>query len=331
MPSNKPYVAPFWLPGSHAQTIYPLLIKTALPPYRRERWDTPDGDFIDVDWIDSSGQSELIVLFHGLEGSSASHYATSLMSSVKNAGRSGVVIHFRGCSGELNRLPRAYHSGDSSEIDWVLQRLRKQFPERKICVVGVSLGGNALLKWLGEQGAKAIEVINLAASVCAPLDLAICGHHLDVGVNKVYTRHFLRTLKRKAAMKLSRFPGIFEGRRMLAANNLYQFDDAVTARLHGFRDAGDYWQRSSAKPFLRSIEVPTLLLNARNDPFLPAYALPGPDEVSQSVHREFLSQGGHVGFVGGRLPGHLDWLPDRLLRFFGIDPEKTEKHEETEA
>ena len=310
------YNVPVWLPGGHAQTIYPLLIKPVLFPYRRERWETPDGDFIDLDWIDAADAAPLVVMFHGLEGSSVSHYATSLMAALKARGWAGVVSHFRGCSGEPNRLARAYHSGDSAEIDWILRRMRRQFPERIIYVVGISLGGNALLKWLGERESTTVDVVNAAASVCAPLDLTICGHHLARGFNQIYTKHFLKTLKKNAVEKLARFPGIIDGQRMLRARNLYEFDDAVTAPLHGFRDADDYWFRASAKPFLRGIRLPTLLLNAQNDPFLPAYALPGETEVSATVTREFLSEGGHVGFVSGRLPGQLGWLPQRLLHFF---------------
>ncbi len=320
-----PYRAPKWLPGGHAQTIYPLLIKAPPPPYRRERWETPDGDFIDLDWMDAPASSAaqasyipppLIVLFHGLEGSSASHYATALMVATRAKGWAGVVTHFRGCSGESNRLARAYHSGDSDEVDWILRRLRQQHPRRPLYVAGVSLGGNALLKWLGEREFLAADVINAAAAVCAPLDLAICGHQLGRGFNKVYTQHFLQTLKRSAAEKLARFPGLFDLQRMQHARTLHEFDDVVTGPLHGFAGADDYWQRASAKPLLRGIRIPTLLLNAQNDPFLPAHALPHDSELSAKVTPDYPREGGHVGFVTGSLPGRLDWLPQRLLHFF---------------
>jgi predicted alpha/beta-fold hydrolase len=315
-PAFPAYRAPKWLPGGHAQTIYPLLIRPPAPAYRRERWETPDGDFIDLDWLDAQAHSPLLVLFHGLEGSSASHYARALMHAVEAQRWTGVVVHFRGCSGEANRLPRAYHSGDSAELDWVLHRLRARFPRRAIFAAGVSLGGNALLKWLGEREGGAGDAIGAAAAVSAPVDLAACGHHLGRGFNRVYTARFLETLKRNAAEKLARFPGSFDGRRMAVARNLYQFDDAVTAPLHGFLGADDYWRRASAKPLLPGIRVPTLLLNAQNDPFMPAQALPRADEVSAAVIREFPTEGGHVGFVTGSLPGRLDWLPQRLLHFF---------------
>lgn len=313
---SSAYRAPKWLPGGHAQTLYPLLIKAAPPPYRRERWQTPDGDFIDLDWIDGAAGAPLVVLFHGLEGSSASHYAVALMALVRQRGWSGVVPHFRGCSGEPNRMPRAYHSGDSDEIDWVLRRLHEWRRERTIFAAGVSLGGNALLKWLGEREQSAGDVVAAAAAVSAPLDLTLCGHHLGKGFNRLYTQHFLTTLKQTAAEKLARFPGLIDVRRLHKAQSLYEFDDIVTAPLHGFDGADDYWRRASAKPLLRGIRVPTLLLNARNDPFLPALGLPQANEISPSIATQFPAGGGHVGFVSGSLPGRLDWMPQRLLRFF---------------
>ncbi len=316
----SPYRAPKWLPGGHAQTIYPILIKAAPPAYRRERWPTPDGDFIDLDWIDGDAGAPLVVLFHGLEGSSASHYAVAVMSLLRQRGWNGVVPHFRGCSGVPNRLPRAYHSGDSDEIDWILRRLRDQFPRRTIFAAGVSLGGNALLKWLGEKEEAAGAVVTAAAAVSAPLDLTLSGHHLGRGFNRVYTQHFLATLRDVAADKLARFPGIFDHERLKRVRNLYDFDDLVTGPLHGFDGADDYWRRASAKPLLRGIRVPILLLNARNDPFLPAHGLPQANELSPSVTAEFPHEGGHVGFVTGSLPGRLDWLPQRLLHFFAQEP-----------
>ena len=322
LPAGLPYRAPKWLPGGHAQTIYPLLIKPEPIPYRRERWETPDGDFIDLDWSETphGGPADdtrpLVVLFHGLEGSSNSHYAIALMRALSAIGWDGVVVHFRGCSGETNRLPRAYHSGDSEEIDWILQRLQQRFPMRPRYAVGVSLGGNALLKWLGEREFNAAGRLRAAASISAPLDLTACGHHLARGFNRVYTQHFLHTLKAGAAAKLAHFPGLFDERRMRAATSLYQFDDAVTAPLHGFAGADDYWRRASSKPWLAAIRLPTLVLNARNDPFLPADALPTPSQASPLVRLELPSQGGHAGFVSGSLPGQLDWLPRRILHFF---------------
>jgi predicted alpha/beta-fold hydrolase len=237
------------------------------------------------------------------------------MHAVEHLGWHGVVVHFRGCSGEPNRLPRAYHSGDSQEIDWILRRLQTQgFPA--LFVAGVSLGGNALLKWLAEQGHAATHIINAAAAVSAPLDLAAANIALSSGFNLVYARHFLRTLIPAARAKDRRFPGRIDLRRALQARTLGEFDDAVTAPLHGFLGVDDYYAQSSAGPLLATIETPALLLHAANDPFLPATALPQPDKLPVAVTLEVHRHGGHVGFVHGRLPGRLDWLPQRLLAHF---------------
>ncbi|MGE5386829.1 MAG: YheT family hydrolase [Betaproteobacteria bacterium] len=325
MPSSgitcpPPYRAPGWLPGGQAQTLWPLAIKPPLPRYRRERWTTPDGDFVDLDRIDGPTTAPLLVLFHGLEGSARSHYAISLAHAARAAGWRFVLPHFRGCSGELNRLPRAYHSGDSEEIDWILRRLHDEAGSAPLFAAGVSLGANALLKWAGEHGNAAHEVVAAVAGVSAPLDLAACGHHLANGFNRIYTKHFLGTLKAISEQRLKHFPDLFDPQRMRAASNLYQFDDAVTAPMHGFDGADDYWRRASGKPWLKDIRVPTLVLNARNDPFLPARHLPMAHEVSAAVTLEQPSDGGHVGFVSGPFPGRLDWLPQRLLHFFDSQP-----------
>jgi predicted alpha/beta-fold hydrolase len=283
--------------------------------YTRRRWETPDGDFIDVDRIGSDATAPLVVLFHGLEGSSGSHYARALSGALAEAGWRLAVPHFRGCSGEPNRLARAYHSGDSEEIGWMLARFSVEAQGAPLAAVGISLGANALLKWLGEAGRSAGDRVRCAVAVSAPLDLTAAGDALGRGFNRVYSRMFLSSLKRKAKEKCARFPGLIDLRAARRARTLRAFDDAVTAPLHGFRDASDYWHRSSAKPWLAHIRVPTLLLNALNDPFMPARVLPGAHEVSASVHLEFPDEGGHVGFVGGAFPGNFDWFGERILSF----------------
>ncbi len=314
-----PYQAPRWLAGGHAQTIWPLARKGPLPSYRRVREETPDGDFIDIDHVDkppgAPPATPLVVLFHGLEGSSRSHYARSLMRAVARRGWCGAVVHFRGCSGEPNRLPRAYHSGDSAEIDWVLRRLHAAQPQAPLCVAGVSLGGNALLKWLGEQGTAA-RFVAAAAAVSAPLDLAAANEALLHGFSRIYARYFLRSLIPAALAKLERFPGLYDAARVRAAYSMHSFDEVVTAPLHGFASADDYYRRVSSRQFLGGIAAPTLVLNARNDPFLPASALADATEVSAAVVLEQPAQGGHVGFVADAFPGALDWLPRRLMAHF---------------
>jgi predicted alpha/beta-fold hydrolase len=316
-PHALTYRAPLWLPGGHAQTIYAaMLAPRPKVAYTRTEWQTPDGDFIELDWVDGPPDAPLVVLFHGLEGSSGSHYAASLMHWTRARGWRGVVPHFRGCSGRPNRLPRAYHSGDYQEIDWMLERIAQQNAGSARFAVGVSLGGNALLKWLAQRGASAGNTVSATAVVSAPVDLSVAGHGLGRGINRLYTWHFLSSLKPKSLQKAASFPGLYDIGKVARARNLYEFDNIVTAPLHGFKDADDYWTRASSKGDLRRIEVPTLLIHARNDPFLPGRHLPQPQDVSPSVTLEYPAQGGHVGFVSGPFPGRLDWLPRRALAFF---------------
>jgi len=317
--ANSTYAPPWWLPGGNLQTLYArTLARRYQVRYRRERWDTPDGDFIDLDWIEpGGGNTKLLVLFHGLEGCSRSHYALSLMTAARQSGWRGVVPHFRGCSGELNRLPRAYHSGDSAEIDWILRRLKARDPRSDIYAVGISLGGNMLLKWLGENGGDAGAIVERAAAVSAPVDLNAAAGVLDIGHRRaIYTRSFIESLKPKIVAKIAAHQLNIDPEAVFACSTFRQIDDIYTAPIHGFKDAIDYWTRASSKPWLQHIQIPTLLINARNDPFLPAAALPQEREVSASVNFEFPGSGGHVGFVSGRIPGSLDWLPQRIMRFF---------------
>ncbi|UGQ45821.1 YheT family hydrolase [Massilia endophytica] len=306
------YRAPFWLPNGHFQTIYPatLMAKPEVA-FRRERWNTPDGDFIDVDFVDGEVGQPFVLLFHGLEGSSNSHYCRAMMAELRARGWSGAVPHFRTCSGEENLAPRFYHSGDAQEVDWIIRKLRPR-AQGKFYACGVSLGGNVLLRWLGESQHQA-EIVDAAVSVSAPLDLARGGEALSRGFNRLYQRMFLQTLKPKCVAKHRQFPGLFDLEAMLAANDLYSFDNVVTAPLHGYRNTEDYWDRASAKHVLGDITVSTLVLNAQNDPFLPGRHLPR--HASSHVVLDYPAHGGHVGFASGRLPGSLQWLPQRMLHF----------------
>jgi predicted alpha/beta-fold hydrolase len=314
-----PYRAPRWLAGGHAQTIWPYRLRRRSPPVARERIETPDGDFWNFDWLDAPAHpgAPVVALFHGLEGGSESHYAGALLRALARTGWRGVVPHFRGCGGELNRLPRAYHSGDHAEIGAMLAAIRRVLPpETPLFAVGVSLGGSALLNWLGRAGRDAARTLRAAAAVSAPLDLMAAGVAIGRGINRVYTRHFLATLKPKSLAMAARFPGLLDASRIRRVRTLWDFDDIVTAPLHGFAGTIDYWTRASSKPWLASIAVPTLVINARNDPFIPAQSLPTPREVSAFVTLEQPRHGGHAGFAAGHFPGHVDWLPARLLHYF---------------
>ena len=314
------YVAPYWLPGGNLQTIWPALYSRrvfgAHPEYTRERWTTPDDDFVDADFLvqpQSAKQKTLLVMFHGLEGSSRSHYAEAFADYAQAHGLAFVVPHFRGCSGELNRAPRAYHSGDFEEIGWVLQRMRQRHTG-PIVAVGISMGGNALLRWAQEMGDAAGSVVSAVVAVSSPIDLAAGGWAIGRGFNRlVYTRMFLNTMKPKALRKLAQHPGLFDRQALLAARDLYEFDNVFTAPLHGFKSAADYWDRASARPHLHRIRIPALVVNARNDPFVPAWSLPSHNEVvGTHVTLWQPAHGGHVGFPSGQIPGHVRSMPDAV-------------------
>ena len=321
------YRAPGWAlggsaAGGHLQTIWPALFarryEGGAPIFRRERWDTPDGDFIDVDFQSDPpppAGARWIVLLHGLEGSSASHYAQALAHWARSHGWAFAVPHFRGCSGEINRAPRAYHSGDYEEVGWIVERLRAR-SGAPLVAVGVSLGGNALLRWAEEAGESAARSVRSVCAISSPVDLAAAGRAIGRGLNRlVYTPMFLRTMRPKALAKLAQYPGLFDRDALLAARDLYAFDNVFTAPLHGFRDTEDYWTRASAKPQLDRIRVPALVVNARNDPFVPAASLPTAAQAGRWVTLWQPAHGGHAGFPAGPPPGHLGGLPDAVMRW----------------
>lgn len=327
------YKAPAWLPGGHAQTIWSALYAQkrhqAPVPMHRERWTTPDGDFIDVDkQMASSKKRPLLVLFHGLEGSSDSHYAQAFADWAHEHDVQLAIPHFRGCSGQINLSPRAYHSGDHEEIDWVLKRLRQVHKAQQgewLLAVGVSLGGNALMRWAAEQGQEATKTADAIASICSPLDLAMSGDAIGKGLNRyIYTPMFLKSMKPKALAKWAQFPGLFDKDAMLNAKDLYEFDNVFTAPLHGFKNTLDYWAKASAKPLMQAIHLPALALNAQNDPFVPASSLPQHKDVSRSVTLWQPEQGGHVGFAAGPWPGHVRQMPNKvgewLMKLVGEAP-----------
>ena len=312
------YRAPAWLPGGNLQTIWAATRSTRFPGepprFTRERWATPDGDFIDVDHLAGTpaDAAHHLVLFHGLEGSTESQYAQAFAHVARERGWAYSVPHFRGCSGELNHAPRAYHSGDFEEIGWILQRLRQRSPA-PLLAVGISLGGNALMRWAQEAGDSAAATTASVASVCSPIDLAAAGRAIDSGFNwLVYSRMFLATMKPKALAKWQQHPGLFDRDQLAAARTLFEFDNVFTAPLHGFKDTHDYWARASAKPHLARIRIPALVLNARNDPFVPAASLPQQQDVGRFVTLWQPAQGGHVGFPAGRFPSQVQAMPQAV-------------------
>jgi predicted alpha/beta-fold hydrolase len=311
--SEYTYTPAWWVPGAHLQTLWGKLVRRPpVVPTRVERWTTADDDEIEIRRLDApSGTDERtprLLVLHGLEGTIRSHYLRGLLDQARRQGWAADILIFRGCNGEVNRAPRFYHSGETSDLDFVVRRLVAEHPGQPLVAAGFSLGGNVLLKWLGERGDAVPDQLRAAAAVSVPYDLERGSRHIERGFSRFYTRHFLRTLREKALAKLARYPGLFDEERLRGADTLFDFDDVVTAPVHGFASASDYYSRSSSRHFLRGIRRPTLLLGALDDPFLPREIA---DDVAMVASNnemltvEFHARGGHVGFVSGRAP----WRP----------------------
>lgn len=321
---DRPFAPAWWIPGAHLQTLWGKLVRRpAEVPTRVERWPTPDGDEVEIRRLDappgSGADTPRLLVLHGLEGTIRSHYLRGILAEARRLGWAADVLIFRSCNGEIPRSRRLYHSGETTDLNLVVRRLVRDHPAQPLVLAGFSLGGNVLLKWLGEQGDGAPAQLRAAAAVSVPFDLERGSRHIERGFARVYTRHFLRTLRLKALAKLAQDPGVFDADRLGAARTLYDFDDAVTAPLHGFADASDYYSRSSSLAFLARIRVPTLLLNARDDPFLPSEVLDDVAMVARGnpfLTLELPEHGGHVGFIGGRHPFRpLYWAEHRVLNF----------------
>ncbi len=324
MLTNTTFKPAWWLSNSHLQTLYPALLRNEPDPpdYRRERLTTPDHDFIDIDYC-GAGKQPLIMLIHGLTGSSQSGYIKGLQSALLEQGMRSVAANFRGCSGSSNNRARCYHSGETEDIHFLYQTLRRREPDTPIGAVGFSLGGNVLLKWLGEQGDQLDLFAAVAVSV--PLLLGICATKLDNGFSKLYCVKLLGELKAYMDIKLQHLEKMGQAEEALKIRALgdlsdirsfWQYDDRVVARLHGFNDVHDYYRRSSSRQYLKSISVPTLVIQAVDDPFMTPEVLPESNEMSSQVQLELTRHGGHVGFISGAIPFRPTyWLEQRIPEF----------------
>lgn len=331
--NTMPFKPAWWLNNAHLQTLYPALLRKVgnCPHIMRERLLTPDGDFVDLDWCGEGG-GPLIILLHGLTGSSRSVYIKSLQGIFSGQGFRSVALNFRGCSGESNRLARCYHSGDTGDVDFLYRTLRQREPDVSMAAVGFSLGGNVLLKWLGEQGDRLQLFAAVAVSV--PLVLSVCASKLDTGFSRLYRANLLQGLKRYMDTKRQYLQAIGHQQEaekidqlgdLSTIRSFWQYDDRVVAKLHGFRDVHDYYRRSSSRQYLKSIMVPTLVIQAADDPFMTDAVLPQRGELSPSVHLEITRGGGHVGFVCGRLPFKPTyWLDTRIPEFIITKLDRTE-------
>ena len=308
----------WWCRSAHLQTIWAGILRPSpRVSLARVRWELPDGDFLDVDELAAGESAPRLIVLHGLESSSRAAVVLGLLSRANQRGWGGVAVNFRGCSGEPNRLRRSYHGGDTADLVWVIAQVRAQHPSSPIVCVGFSLGGNVLLKYLGEQGQVLPEQVRAAAAISAPFDLAASVEALGQGFSRVYQNRLVITLKQKTFQKLAQHPDLVDGDALRAVRTLGEFDDLVTAPVHGFSDAAAYWAASSSAQFLPRIRRPTLLINAEDDPFLSSEALPR-QAVAENpfLTAVFTSAGGHIGFLAGRWPGvPTAWAERRAAEF----------------
>jgi len=328
MSSTSPFKPAWWLNNDHLQTIYPALLRRPeKSPVRRERLPTPDQDFLDLDFCDAV-DGPLVLLLHGLTGGSASVYILGLQSALLRKGYSSVALNFRGCSGVQNNTSRCYHSGETTDFDFVYQTLRRRYPAKPMAAVGFSLGGNVLLKWLGEQGDAA--GLFAAVSVSVPLLLDKCATRLDKGLSRLYRAVLLAELKTYVREKQRHLLAIGNVKAaetvadlgdLSGIHSFWEYDERVVARLYGFDGAADYYRRSSSRHFLKLIRTPTLMVQAADDPFMTADVLPAVDELPECVRLEVTENGGHVGFIAGNNPlKPVYWLEDRILSFLAANP-----------
>jgi len=322
MSQSKPFKPAIGLKSGHFQTLFPAFFrKQPRPEIEIELFELPDGDFVECFWhIKPSVETKkpIVLLFHGLEGSYESPYIQGMMHALASGGFSSVLMHFRGCSGKNNRLPRSYHSGETGDAKVWIESIVTRYPNHPLYAVGYSLGGNMLLKLLGEWGDA--SPLRAAVSVSAPLQLEVCANRMNRGISLIYQRHLMKNLKQSLLNKYLDHPmqieiGIDE-EQVKKLKSFWEFDNAYTAPIHGFSSAAEYYDKSSAKQFLKVIKTETLIIHALDDPFMTSEILPAKDEISKNVHLELYPNGGHVGFVSGSILKPKYWLEERILNYF---------------
>ena len=303
------YSPAWWIPGGHLQTLWGKLFRRQTPaPTVVERWDTPDGDFLEIHRLATDRGAPRVLLLHGLEGTIRSHYAQALLNEVARRGWGADLLIFRSCGSEPNLTRRFYHSGETSDVGFVLDKILEEFPDSPLALAGVSLGGNVLLKFLGERGTDLPPQLKAAAAISVPFDLARSSRRINRGFSRFYQRFFLNSLRKKAQEKARRFPDLAPLDSIAALRTLEDFDNLITGPLHGFRDAQDYYARSSSLPYLTRIRLRTLLFSAADDPMLPTEVLGEVREAAMhnpALEVDFVDRGGHAGFITGSVP----WRP----------------------
>lgn len=306
----------WWLPGPHLQTLWPALLRRtdSLDVHlKRERIELPDGDFLDLDWGERN-EGPIIIMLHGLGGSVDSPYAKGMLHVLQQSGWRSVIMHFRGCSGEMNRLPRSYHSGDTEDLAYIINEIRKREKDTPLFVIGYSMGGNVLLKWLGETGQA--NPLQSAVAVSVPFDLLKAALHINRGIHRLYQWWLLRPLLKETYKKFQHLDGPIDINKLQTYRTFWKFDDYVTAPLHGFRNAYDYYRKASSRQYLKNIQIPTLIIQAEDDPVLSKEVIPQEHELSKHIELEISPTGGHVGFISGTTPGFGEyWLEERIPQY----------------
>lgn len=311
---DRTFKPAWWLKGPHLQTLWPVLFRRRIKNLNleNERLELPDGDFIDLNWFNKNGKGPLCIILHGLEGSIHSHYAKSMMKTMSLHGFRVVFMHFRGCSGEPNRLSRGYHSGETLDLQFLVETIRVREPSTPLIAIGYSLGGNVLLKWLGET--KDQNPLSAAVAISVPFELHKSAIRIRQGFSKFYQWYFIRCLRTRLMRKAMSSAQLLALKK---AKTMYDFDHHITAPLHGFSGVTEYYALSSSRQYMRFIEVPTLIVQSKDDPFMPSDVIPTLAELSKKVYLEVTDRGGHVGFVGGRYPWTTYyWLDQRVPQFF---------------
>lgn len=323
--AEHPFVAPWWLKNTHAQTVAARYVRRlAKPEMRVERWDTPDDDFLDLHFFEGDPAMPTALLLHGLEGSVESTYLLGLVHELARHAWNVVAMEFRSCSGEINRAKRMYHSGETSDAAWVVDRLIERQPKIELYLAGYSLGGNVTAKWFGEKGDSIPANVKAAAVISAPYDLVASSAHMDRGISRLYVLHFLRKLLPKTLEKDRQYPGVLNMEGLRTARTFKEFDDYATAPLHGFKDAHDYYTSVACGQFLNGIRRPTLLLSSADDPFNPGATFPHELAAEHPyLHPLFTKRGGHVGFIRrGAARGLGFWAEEQIVRFFNAYRER---------
>jgi len=316
MISSGQFRPAWWLPAAHAQTLWPSLMRRSVEiELRPERLNLPDGDFIDLAWT-KQNSDHIVIVLHGLEGTIDSSYVRGILAAIDKQGWRGVLMQFRGCSGEHNLKDRSYHSGETGDFRFLVKTLRERHPESILCAVGYSLGGNALLKYLGEY--KDDALLKAASAISVPYLLSNSAAKLEKGFSRIYQRHLVTRLINKTSSKFKDRQAPFDLTDLKKWNTFQLFDHHITAPLHGFKSSTDYYEQSSSRQYLKHITVPTLLVHSRDDPFMTKDAIPNQDELSESVTLELSNHGGHVGFISGNTPWNAKyWLEERIPEFLG--------------